>query len=75
VQPRPQRGETDGLPRVVEGYVRAQATEKSTETAELIREFGLPREAVQTEHLTSPKVWEALLEDMPMTAMIRTSRR
>jgi len=64
-------GETQGLPRVVEGYVRAQATEKSVETAELIREYGLPREAVQTEHLTSPKVWEALLEDMPMTAMIR----
>ncbi|HEY6836444.1 MAG TPA: TROVE domain-containing protein [Gaiellaceae bacterium] len=64
-------GETDGLPRVVEGYIRAQATERSVETAELIREFGLPREAVQTEHLTSPKVWEALLEDMPMTAMIR----
>ena len=26
---------------------------------------------MQTEHLTSPEVWEALLEDMPMTAMIR----
>jgi 60 kDa SS-A/Ro ribonucleoprotein len=62
---------TDGLPRVVEGYVRAQGAEKPAETAELIREFGLPREAVRTEHLASPEVWEALLEDMPMTAMIR----
>jgi 60 kDa SS-A/Ro ribonucleoprotein len=26
---------------------------------------------VQTDHLTSPDVWEALLEDMPMTAMVR----
>ena len=25
----------------------------------------------QTEHLTSPEVWEALLENMPMTAMVR----
>jgi 60 kDa SS-A/Ro ribonucleoprotein len=64
-------GETDGLPRVVEGYVRAQASEKPSDSAGLIREFGLPREAVRTEHLASPEVWEALLEDMPMTAMIR----
>jgi 60 kDa SS-A/Ro ribonucleoprotein len=64
-------GETEGLPRVVEGFVRAQAAEKPAETAALIREFGLPREAVRTEHLASPEVWEALLEDMPMTAMIR----
>jgi 60 kDa SS-A/Ro ribonucleoprotein len=62
---------TDGLPRVVEGFVRAQAAGTPRETAELVREFGLPREAVQTEHLASGEVWEALLEDMPMTAAIR----
>jgi 60 kDa SS-A/Ro ribonucleoprotein len=64
-------GETDGLPRVVEGFVRAQAASTPTETASLVRELGLPREAVRSEHLTSAEVWEALLEDMPMTAMIR----
>jgi 60 kDa SS-A/Ro ribonucleoprotein len=64
-------GETDGLPRLVEGFVRAQTVASPTETAALVREYGLPREAVQSEHLTSPHVWEALLEDMPMTAMIR----
>ena len=32
---------------------------------------GLPREALKPEHLTSPEVWEALLDDMPMTALIR----
>jgi 60 kDa SS-A/Ro ribonucleoprotein len=64
-------GETDGLPRVVQGFVRAQVATTPTETAELVREFGLPREAVQTEHLASAEVWEALLEDMPMTAAIR----
>ena len=31
----------------------------------------MPREALQPEHLTSPEVWEALLDDMPMTALIR----
>jgi 60 kDa SS-A/Ro ribonucleoprotein len=64
-------GETENLPRIVDGFVQAQAAQKPSETAELIREFGLPREAVRTEHLASPEVWEALLEDMPMTAMIR----
>ena len=64
-------GEADGLPRVVEGYVRTQTAQSPAETAELVREYGLPREAVQSEHLTSTEVWEALLADMPMTAMIR----
>ena len=64
-------GDTDGLPRVVEGFVRAQAAEKPGETAALVREYNLPREALPSEHLTSAAVWEALLEDMPMTAMIR----
>ncbi len=64
-------GETDGLPRVVEGFVRAQVAETSAETAELVRDYRLPREALKSEHLTSAEVWEALLEDMPMTAMIR----
>jgi 60 kDa SS-A/Ro ribonucleoprotein len=64
-------GDTAGLPRVVEGFVRAQAAEKPAETAALVRDYELPREALVSEHLTSPDVWEALLERMPMTAMIR----
>jgi 60 kDa SS-A/Ro ribonucleoprotein len=63
--------ESDGLPRLVDGFLRAQRAEKASETAALIREYGLPREALQTEHLTSPEVWEALLENMPMMAMVR----
>jgi 60 kDa SS-A/Ro ribonucleoprotein len=64
-------GETDGVPRVVEGFVRAQSAATPAETAALVREFGLPREALASEHLSSSEVWEALLEDMPMTAAIR----
>lgn len=37
----------------------------------LIRECRLPRECVPTEWLNSCAVWEALLESMPPTAMIR----
>jgi len=64
-------GGTAGLPRIVEGFALAQAAETPVRSAELVREYGLPREAVRVEHLVSPEVWEALLEDMPMTALVR----
>jgi 60 kDa SS-A/Ro ribonucleoprotein len=64
-------GAVDGLPCLIEGFARAQAAPSARESAELVREYGLPREAVRPEHLTETAVWEALLERMPMTAMIR----
>ncbi len=64
-------GETEGLPRLVAGFVRAQEATTPRETAALAREYGLPREALKPEHLTSPEVWDALLDEMPMTALIR----
>jgi 60 kDa SS-A/Ro ribonucleoprotein len=64
-------GDTRGLPRVIEGFVGAQTAESTKKAAGLVREYRLPREAVQPEHLTSPDVWEALLDDMPMTALVR----
>jgi 60 kDa SS-A/Ro ribonucleoprotein len=64
-------GTAEGLPRLVEGFVRAQSATTPKESAALVREYGLPREALASDHLTSLEVWEALLEDMPMTAMIR----
>ena len=64
-------GETEGLPRLVEGFARAQSAATARESAALVRQYGLPREALQPEHLTSPEVWEALLDGMPMTALVR----
>ena len=64
-------GSTDGLPRLVEGFALAQTATSPGRAAELVREYRLPREALQSEHLTSPVVWEALLDDMPMTALVR----
>ena len=64
-------GETAGLPRIVEGFARAQSATNATEVAAIVREYRLPREAVQPEHLTSPEVFDALLDDMPVTALIR----
>jgi 60 kDa SS-A/Ro ribonucleoprotein len=64
-------GETDGLPRLIEGFARAQEAATPLETVALARQYRLPREALKPEHLTSPEVWEALLDEMPMTALIR----
>lgn len=41
------------------------------ELVNAIRVNGLVREHIPTNHLNSSKIWEALLEKMPMTAMIR----
>jgi 60 kDa SS-A/Ro ribonucleoprotein len=64
-------GSSDGLPRIVEGFELVQSAETPAGAAGLVREYGLPREAVPSELLTSPEVWEALLDDMPMTALVR----
>jgi len=61
----------DGLPRLVEGFIRAQEAETPKDAASLVREYRLPREALMPEHLTSAEVWAALLEDMPTGALIR----
>ena len=37
----------------------------------LVREHRIPREAIPTTWLTFAEIWDALLADMPMTAMIR----
>src|SRR5262249_28309038 len=65
-------GNADGLPRLVEGFVRAQEAATARDAAELAREDGLPREALKPEHLSSPEAWEALLDGMAMTALVRT---
>ena len=57
--------------RLVWAAERVKTAEKAAQVAALIREYRLPREAVPTQWLTDPFVWEALLEDMPMTALIR----
>ena len=56
----------------IEAFAQAQKAETPKETAALVREYNLPREALQTEHLKDVEVWKAMLETgMPMTAMVR----
>jgi 60 kDa SS-A/Ro ribonucleoprotein len=71
------KGELIGnAPKILEGTkkIRELTTDSqqaARDAAKLIQEYKLPREVVPTELLNSPEVWEALLIDMPMTAMIR----
>ncbi len=65
------KGEADGTPAIVQAFEQAKRATDAKEIVRLIREHELPRECVPTEHLTDARVWEALLERMPMTAMIR----
>lgn len=57
--------------------LRAHASAKASEDADaatcarLVRESGLPREALPSTWLKEPRVWEALLPQLPATALIR----
>ena len=58
-------------PDMLAPAVALMASKSASEAVPLIRNHRLPREVVPTELLNELSVWEALLEDMPMTAMIR----
>jgi 60 kDa SS-A/Ro ribonucleoprotein len=58
------------LPAIIGAFEEAK-TATETRVIELIRDHNLPREGIPTTHLNSPAVWEALLQKMPMEAMIR----
>ncbi len=50
---------------------QAKTADSYKAVVELIRGAKLPREAIPTQWLVYPEIWEALLVDMPVTAMIR----
>jgi 60 kDa SS-A/Ro ribonucleoprotein len=52
-------------------FERLQVASSAAEAARLIAEYDLPREAVPTQHLSSPEVWAALLQRMPLEALVR----
>jgi 60 kDa SS-A/Ro ribonucleoprotein len=52
-------------------FERAKRASTCDEIVALIRAYNLPREAIPTQFLNEAAVWEALLESMPMTALIR----
>lgn len=52
-------------------YERAQEATDVKTVLDLIQNNDLPREALPTNFLNEPEIWDALLQKMPMTAMIR----
>jgi 60 kDa SS-A/Ro ribonucleoprotein len=64
-------GAVGALPKLIEAFEKAKRASSAGEIVKLINEFDLPREAVPTQWLNEVVVWGALLERMPMTAMIR----
>jgi 60 kDa SS-A/Ro ribonucleoprotein len=64
-QPHP-----DPVMRPIWAFERAKRASKD-EVVKLIREHRLVRECVPTQFLNDADVWDALLQDMPATAMVR----
>jgi 60 kDa SS-A/Ro ribonucleoprotein len=64
-------GAVRALPKLIEAFERVKQTTNVIEVVKLIDEFDLPHEAIPTQWLNEATVWEALLERMPMTAMVR----
>ncbi len=64
--------EIDGLPEICSAALDLDLAESDEHAAFLIAAHRLPREMVPTERLNSKIVWEALLQDMPIAAMIRS---
>lgn len=54
------------------GSTNPGPSEAESRLCQMIVDNRLPRELIPTEWLNSPRIWAALLQDMPLTAMIRS---
>src|SRR3954471_13551966 len=59
------------LPKHIEAFEQVKRAVNVIQVVKLIDEFDLPREAIPSQWLNEAKVWGALLERMPMRAMVR----
>ena len=64
-------GPTGKLPDIVEAFEKAKKASSRGEIVALINDFDLPREAIPTQWLNELEVWDALLQRMPLTALVR----
>jgi len=64
-------GAVGELPKLIEAFEQAKRATSAGEIVKLITDFDLPREAIPTQWLNEVAVWDALLQRMPMTALIR----
>ncbi|NUQ72196.1 MAG: TROVE domain-containing protein [Polyangiaceae bacterium] len=61
----------EDLPALIRAFEQLRAAKDAKTVAALVREHRLTHEMLPTEWKNHSIVWEALLQDMPMTAMIR----
>lgn len=61
----------DRLPKAVRAFEVMRGETDRKRIAALVREHRFTHEMVLTEHKNDPAIWEALFEDMPMTALVR----
>jgi len=65
-------GAVGGLSPFVGAFEEAQHTDDVRRVVELVRAHGLTHEMLPTQWKNHREVWEALLDRMPMTAMVRS---
>lgn len=65
--------DTDGHPTlaIIEGMNAIKGEPNLKKAAKLITKYGLTHEMIPTELKNSKEIWEALLEKMPLNAMVR----
>ncbi|KAM4640648.1 RNA-binding protein RO60 [Discoglossus pictus] len=63
--------ETEKVLKYLEATERVKRTKDELEIIHLIEEYRLVREHLLTTHLKSKEIWKALLQEMPLTAMLR----
>lgn len=57
--------------RLIDGVELAKKATSAKEVIKIVSDYGLTREMIPTQFLNDPAVQEALLQKMPLTAMIR----
>jgi 60 kDa SS-A/Ro ribonucleoprotein len=67
----PESVEAESVPNIAFVFENAKLSKNVGEVVKWITDADLTREMIPTEWLKEPDVWAALLENMPMTAMIR----
>lgn len=58
-------------PKIITAFEAAKKATKVSEIVNLITDGGLTHEMIPTQFKTSTEVWDALLQKMPLTAMVR----
>lgn len=67
---------TEELPAMIAAFIRAEAAVDAKAIVGILRDTpDLPWEAIPSQLLKVPEVWDALLPNLPMTAMIRNLGR